>query len=94
MTTAVAFERRHSITEAGARYPNVGTSVGASDFQSNLEANGFKVGQGGLGANENVTVLRNELSETYTIYTRHSTEKVGAEFIGPNGEVKFSLGIP
>lgn len=81
----------NSITTADSRFLNIGTNVNATNFQQNLQANGFYLERTGMSKNGPFTVLGNG-TETYTIYTRSSTSGPGAMYPGVNGEIHFTLG--
>jgi filamentous hemagglutinin len=80
-----------SITNTGSQYVNVQTNVTAEQFESTLVSNGYSVSNQGTNKNGPFTVLDN-LTSTYTIYTRTATGEVGAQYFGLGGvSAKFSL---
>lgn len=69
----------------------INTDVPADEFSANLQANGYTA-KTMMGNNGPVTVLDNGQGSTYTVYTRTSTGESGAQYIGPNGQLKYNLG--
>jgi RHS repeat-associated protein len=79
-----------TITRSRSKYLNVKTDVGATDFQKNLVSSGYGVVKQSPGT----TILSNG-TNTWTIYTRTSTQAPGAQFFGADGSIiKYSLGGP
>jgi len=79
-----------SITNAGSRYLNVQTNIGAQEFQSNLISNGYNI----VNETNSATILSNDVS-TYTMYMRTSNGLPGAQFFGETGStIKYTLGGP
>jgi len=68
----------------------VNTDVTPAEFGASLQSNGYTATTT-AGTNGSVTVYQNGTS-TYTVYTRSSTGQSGAQYIGPNGMIKFNLG--
>lgn len=83
----------HSKWDVSGGLKGIQTDVTASEFISNLEANGF-TSTVKTGTNGSVTILQNGNGSTYTVYTRSSTASSGAQYFGPNGKIiKYNLGI-